>query len=76
LSWASEVFPEHLAQRRCVQQLLSKQLLELAVLLLERLKAFRLDLLPWYSLYCFQLPNGGVISDSDDPQRGLFDVSI
>jgi hypothetical protein len=38
LNWASEVFCEHLAQRRHVQHLFCQQLLELAVLLLERLQ--------------------------------------
>src|SRR4051794_9043441 len=47
LSWASEVFCQHLAQRRRVQHLLRQQLLEPAVLLLERLQAPRLrDLEP------------------------------
>ena len=35
-SWASEVFSEHLLQRRCIQHRLRQQLLQPAVLLLKR----------------------------------------
>src|SRR5436305_14701717 len=37
-SWALEVFSEHLLQRRRIEHRLSQQLLELAVLVLERLQ--------------------------------------
>src|SRR5690242_3636798 len=46
-SWASEVFCQHLLQRRRIEHRLRQQLLELAILVLERLEFARIgDLHP------------------------------